>query len=129
MGHGHRSVTHFGIAAQEYAHGHSHDVATAYDKGIFAGRTESEMLKKKNNTVWRRGQVGRQSKNHKPHIFGMKAIHILDRINGEKYLVGIDVLGQGKLHDETVYARIQIERVHLLEQILLAAVSRKLNEG
>ena len=54
---------------------------------------------------------------------------ILKRINGEKHLVGIDVLGQGKLHDETIYTGIPIERVHLLEQILLAAVRRQLNEG
>jgi hypothetical protein len=59
----------------------------------------------------------------------MKSINILERINSEKYLVGIDVLGQGKLHDETVYIGIPIESFYLLEQILLAAVGRKLNEG
>ena len=87
------------------------------------------MLKKKNYSIGGRGQVGGQAKNHKSYIFWMKAIDILERINGEKHLVGIDVLGQGKLHDETVYTGIPIEPVHLLEQILLAAVRRQLNEG
>ena len=49
----------------------------------------------------------------------MEAIHILTVIYSHGYLLLIDVLGQGQLHDKTVHILILVQFIHTSQQFLL----------
>lgn len=52
----------------------------------------------------------------------MKAVHILAVVDGFNHFLLGDMLGQGKLYDETVHIRILVQFAYLGKQLLFGNV-------
>ena len=62
------------------------------------------------------------------HVHGMKAVHVLARIDAQQHATRVDVLGQRQLHQNAVDLRIGVQTVDQREQVRLGHLCR-LGEG
>ena len=95
MCHGHGGVTSGGLAEQESGHGAPNDVGTPNDHGVLArgivATTQEHFDDAPRRTRRHHIQI---SCGEATHVDGMKAVHVLGRVNRHEHLGLLDLLRQ-----------------------------------
>ena len=109
-----------GAFAFEQQHGHrlSHDVRLADDHGIKPAIIVDDAVQKHHAAERRAGDEAARAGRQSSDIDRVKAIDILARIDAVEHFAGIDLRGQGQLHQNAMHRVIGVEPVDQRQQFV-----------
>src|SRR5260370_13210945 len=123
MDHGDRTIG----PDQQRRQGLSNNVRTAEDDRVEAGQVAVYRAKQAQTALRRAGDHGREAAPQPPDIDGVKAVHILGRVDRPDDPMRIDLPRQRQLHQHSVDALIAVELLYFGEEARFRYVARQAN--
>ena len=107
---------HRGVAARAALHEHdghrlADDVAAAHHHDVGPGDCDVVPQQHLLDAVGRAGQKSRPALHDPAHVLGMEGVDVLERIDGLRARVLVDLLRQRQLHQDAVDRRVAVEPV------------------
>ncbi len=94
---------------QQHGHRLANDIRTADHHGFLAFGIDARLLEELHRPVWRTGDKAGHPLHQRTNVLGAEAIDILLGGDCVQHRVGVEMLWQGQLHQNTVNLRIGVE--------------------
>ena len=124
MGDRHRGV----LVQQQLGHRFADYIAAAYDYGTLAFDALAGALDQPYDALRRAGDEALAPQPQIGDVGGMEAVHVFFGHDGVDYTVFVDMAGEGKLDQDSVYGCVGVQAGDRFKQSGLAYVFRELDE-